>query len=138
MSRQKGQQHVASFGQNNAASVSHGCYSLIRKLRDGEPIKGLALDLQEQARADLETLGPFEAMKVAFSMHMGAALYVWGVMNGTTDVDKYLRLEMEFRRLNEKCFTMAQILTEVEVARGGDALDYEAILAAEREGQGDG
>ena len=137
MSRQPGT-CVGSFKPDNTASLSHGCYLLIRKLKNGEPIKGLALDLQEQARADLEMSGPFEAMKVAFSMHMGAALYIWGVMNGTTDMDKYLRLEQEFRRLNEKCFTMAQILAEVETARGGDALDYEAILAAQREGQADG
>jgi len=138
MSREKGNAGISAFQKGNVAAVSHGCYSLIRKLKDGEPIAGLALDLQEQARVDLEMSGPFEAMKVAFSMHMGAALYIWGVMNGTTDIDKYLRLETEFRRLNEKCFTMAQVLTEVETARGGDALDYEAILAARREGQADG
>ena len=128
------QNHAASFGQDNTASVSHGCYALIRKLKNGEPIKGLALDLQEQARADLEMSGPFEAMKVAFSMHMGAALYIWGVMNGTTDMDKYLRLEQEFRRLNEKCFTMAQVLTEVETLRGAGRLGDLLDLGVEHDG----
>ena len=135
MSRQPGT-CVGSFGESNTAAVTHGGYSLIRKLKDGEPFKGLALDLQEQARADLEMHGAIEAMRQAYARHAGAALFLQGIIAGLDDlpsIEKYQRLTTEFRRLNERTFEMARQLAEMERA-AGDGLIIDAVQAA-REAQ---
>jgi len=128
------------YGAGNQAAVSHGAYSLIRKLKDGVSFVGLALDLQEAARSELETAGAIEAMKQAYSRHAAVALYLYGILNGkdgSEDTSVALRLINELRRLNRDVFVMADQLRQLDAAFSDKTIDYEAILAAKRAQEGE-
>jgi len=128
------------YGAGNAMAMRHGSYSLIAKLKAGDAFCGLALDLQEQSRQDLDLHGALEAMREAYSRHCAITLYIYGVLNSRIDPDEAgtLRLVDALRKLNRDTFVMANELRALDVAIHEGAIDYEAILAAKRKQEGKG
>jgi hypothetical protein len=113
----------------------------MRKLKSGAPFPpGLALDLQEQARSELEVSGAIEAMKQTYSRHAAVALYLFGALNGRNDLSESaaLRILSELRRVNRDAFAMLDRLHELGAAASEQAIDYEAMLAARKAGDNEG
>jgi len=129
--------HDGDFTSGNSAAVTHGGYSIIRRLKDGTPFVGLALDLQEAARSELETAGAIEAMKQAYSRHAACALFLFGILNGKSSLDESstLRMLTELRRLNEGVFRMAGELHALDAAFDENVVDYSALVAARKAAQ---
>jgi len=132
--------HDGDFTSGNSAAVTHGAYSILRQLRDDTPFCGLALDLQEAARSELETAGALEAMKQTYSRHAAVTLFLYGILNSKASLDEAgtLRLVDQLRKLNRETFLMLDRLHELGTAASDKAIDYEAILAAQREREGKG
>jgi len=134
-----GRETSGDFTSGNAMAVTHGAYSILRQLRDGTPFVGLALDLQEAARSELETAGALEAMKQTYSRHAAVTLFLYGILNSKASLDEAgtLRLVDQLRKLNRETFLMLDRLHELGTAASDKAIDYEAILAAKRAQEGE-
>ena len=131
MSRQKGQQHVASFQKGNVAAMKHGAHGALKRLEQGleqrrDVLELKAEKLQEFARtgrlgwlidrlAELDTLAELFGDRARYCYDEG-------------DIDGLYRASKEIRGLVKQ---MTNLLTEhrTEEEAAGPVLDYETIRA---------
>jgi len=132
---------VGSFKKDNVESMTAGgCHGALTRLQKGQEQRHDVLELkaerlQEFARSGrlgwlIDRLAELDTLCELFGDRAR-------VCHGQGDIDGLYRASQEIRRLVKQ---MAKLVTEhraEEGGAGGPVLDYEAILAAQREGQGD-
>ena len=121
------------FAQGNDASLVHGGEIAVKRLQRGEPLTGIAHELQEAVHAEIELDGMLAVMRRRAERHQAIADLFYGLLLGADDIetaDKYVK---RFGWLNSKAWAMLRDLRQMEESSGGDILDV-AIEAAKKRG----
>jgi len=129
------------INDSNQHAVKHGGAGAVKRIQEGKPLIGLAAEVEREVMADLATAGREElVIEAATRLHTCMRLY-WGAVQTAADAGDLEGLDRYCKRFGWLATSALRAWREVrEEARaaGTDkALDYEAILAAQRERSGD-
>ena len=134
----KGQEpkKVGAAAGNQYADVQHGGAGAVRRIQEGKPFVGLAEEEERAVLSDLETSGrPEMVLECATRLHTCMRLY-WNAVCSASDAGDLEKLDSYCKRFGWLATSALRAWREVRaeaIAAGTDgALDYEAILAAQR------
>ena len=128
-------------GNGNQSAVKHGGAGAVKRIQEGRPLIGLAAEVEREVMADLATAGREElVIEAATRLHACMRLY-WGAVQTAADAGDLEGLDRYCKRFGwlatSALRAWREVRAEAEAAGTDKALDYEALLAAQRERSGD-
>ena len=124
---------------NQNANVIHGGAGAVRRIREGKPFVGLAAEAEKAVYGELEMEGRYAlVIRNAVRLQAAADLYWNAVVTAAQDrsleaLDRYIKCFGWLAGCALRAWATAK---KERPAGGGGVLDYEAVLAAKRAGEG--
>lgn len=119
-----------SGNPGGAALTSGGGERAIKRLADGGPLAGAALELKEQLHQEIEKRGLLEVMRERAERYQAIADLFYGLCLGCQDAETLDKRVKRYGWLASKGFAMLAQLRELEKARGGGGMVIDAMEAA--------
>lgn len=125
----------------NQHATRHGGAGAVRRIQEGKPLIGLAAETEAQVKEDLAAAGREElVIEAATRLHTCMRLY-WGAVQTAADAGDLEGLDRYCKRFGwlatSALRAWREVRAEAEAAGTDKALDYEEMLAAQRERSGD-
>jgi len=134
-----GEHEGGQFGPGNTMRITHGGSKAIKALSDGVPLAGWALELEERLHIEIERDGLVAMMRARAERYQAVADLYYALCLGADDAKVLDNFVKRFGWLQSAASRMWFALESLERERDdGKTLDYETILAAQREREGKG
>ena len=127
-----------TFARGNQAGVKHGGAVTVDAIRTGQPFTGLAAEAEREVTADLEQQGRGAmVLELATRLHTATRLY-FAALQAAVDRGDLDALDRYGQRFGWLAGASLRAWEQVrrEAPDGPDALDYEALLEAQRKAEG--
>lgn len=123
------------FKPGNQVPTKHGGRAAIETLRAGEPLTGIARQLQENVHDRIETDGLLAVMRESAERHQAIADLYYGLLLGAKDVAGIDEKVKRYGWLNAGAFRMFETIRQAEQAAGASGeLMASAMAAADAAG----
>jgi hypothetical protein len=124
--------------EGNQGNLKHGGFGALLRLQRGDPLVGLALELQEAVHQELETDGLLALMRERAERIQAICDLFYGLCLGAGDAEPLDKFVKRYGWLQGQAQRMWLAVAELEKAQGdGKVLDYETILAAAAQKEGE-
>ena len=124
-----------TFAPGQSGYERHGGEGCVKAIQRGTPLTGLAAVEEAQVKADLDELGRAELVKeAAVRLHTAMRLY-WAAVQSAADAGDLKRLDGYCARFGWLASASLRAWAQLKSERpdGANVLDYEQVLAAQRQ-----